>query len=581
MTHTLVSPETWLPRFGISALRPAQRNAFDAVCNGRDVLVILPTGGGKSLCYQLPAACGLSPAVVVSPLVALMKDQVDALRHKGVRAAQVSGAVSLAQREDAWDALDGQALDLLYLAPEALASPRTRARLARVAPRLLAVDEAHCISEWGESFRPAYLALGALRADIGSPPTIALTATATPRTARDIVQRLQLRDPLHITGGFDRANLRLHVRRVASEHERLTTLLQMARSAPGAAVMYAATRRATEQLASAIRRQGVAVAPFHAGLPPAERARLQDRFLDNRLAIIVATNAFGMGVDKPDVRLVAHAEPPLTLEAYYQEAGRGGRDGATADCHVLVAPNDLARARARIANARVSALLMQRVVDLLGDGRAVTALAALRDQPLARLAHAVQASLHDVGAALRLLTESGALAPGLAAGELRLLATAARIAALAAARDADAEALQQIVLAPPHSSGSTKGAALAPAASDSVGDGVPLVMSRRALDAYAPDGDGARLLARWEEGQLALWLPAHAPWRLLRRPSPDELQGLASRHGTRQARDLWRHAQVARLVETTRCRRLVLLRYFGDPGPTTRCGACDVCGFAS
>lgn len=542
------------------------------------MLVVLPTGGGKSLCYQLPAACGMAPAVVVSPLVALMKDQVDALRRKGVRAAQVSGAVTLTEREEAWAALDAGALDLVYLAPEALASPRTQARLARAAPRLLAIDEAHCISEWGESFRPAYLALGALRSTIGTPPTIALTATATPRTARDIVERLRLRNPLHLTGGFDRANLRLRVRRVSDDAERLTTLLSMARAAPGPAVMYAATRRGTEQLASAIRRQGIAVAPFHAGLPAAERARLQDRFLDNRLAIIVATNAFGMGVDKPDVRMVAHAEPPLTLEAYYQEAGRGGRDGAMADCHLLVGPNDLTRARARIGGARCPEALVQRVVDVLGDPRALDRLAGLRGAPLSRLAQALQAAPRDVDAALRLLTEAGAIAPGHAEGAVRLLAAPARIARLAAAGHADAIALQRLLATGHNSSGSADADDAAPSDADARGEPSRHGRSRRALDAYAPDGDGARLLARWEESQLALWLPAHAPWRLVRRPSPDEQRHLAARHATRQARDLWRHAQVARLVETTRCRRLVLLRYFGDSGPTTRCGACDVCG---
>ena len=513
-------PERWLPRFGIPSLRPAQREAFEALRHGRDVLVVLPTGGGKSL-------------------------------------------------------------DLLYLAPEALASPRTQARLAHATPRLLAVDEAHCISEWGESFRPAYLALGALRSAIGAPTTIALTATATPRTARDIVERLRLRDPLHVTGGFDRSNLHLQVRRVPGERDRLTTLLSMARNAPGPAVMYAATRRGTEQLAGAIRRLGIAVAPFHAGLPPAERARLQDRFLDNHLAIIVATNAFGMGVDKPDVRLVAHAAPPLTLEAYYQEAGRGGRDGAVAECHLLVAPNDLARARARIGSERVSASLVQRVVEILGDARALSALAGIREVPLVRLAQALEAPVHDVSAALRLLTEAGAIATGPGTGALRLLATPARLERLAAGGDADAEALHGLMTLGARSSGTTRYAmetAPSPGAPD---EGAPIPLAPSALDRLAADGDGARLLARWQHAQLAVWLPAQAPWRLLRRPSPDEQRELAERHGRRQARDLWRQAQVARLVETTRCRRLVLLRYFGDSGPTTRCGACDVCGFSA
>ncbi len=550
-----------LRRFGISALRPTQRAAFDAIAAGRDVLVILPTGGGKSLCYQLPAACGLAPAVVVSPLVALMKDQVDALRRRGLRAAQLSGAVSQRERDDAWRALDDHAIDLLYLAPEALASARTRARLAGADPRLLAIDEAHCISEWGESFRPAYLGLGAVRDALGAPPTVALTATATPRTARDIVARLALRDPLTLSGGFDRANLRLRVQRVTNEQARLTSLIALAVNAPGPAVMYAPTRGGTERLAAAITRRGVRAAPFHAGLPASERARLQDRFQSNDIAVIVATNAFGMGVDKPDVRLVAHAEPPLTLEAYYQEAGRGGRDGGVADCVVLLAPNDLSRARARLAASRVSASLVAQVVSALGNARVMEHIRGSEREAVSRLAHAVAAPGRDVATVLRLLSEARALAPGGRDGTLRIIASSARLDGDASLDSRDVAAIRTLVTA--RSSG---------------GDGT-MLLSLRALAQVAPDGDVPRFVARLHARQVAVWRSASAPWRLSRGLATGEAATLAARHATRQARDLWRHGQVARLVETTRCRRLVLLRYFGDAGPAGPCGACDVCGF--
>lgn len=538
-----------------------QRAAFDAIAAARDVLVILPTGGGKSLCYQLPAACGLAPTVVVSPLVALMKDQVDALRRRGLRAAQLSGAVSQCERDDAWRALDDRALDLLYLAPEALASARTRARLARAAPRLLAIDEAHCISEWGESFRPAYLGLGVVRDALGSPPTVALTATATPRTARDIVARLALRNPLTLSGGFDRANLRLRVQRVAGEQERLTSLLALAVSAPGPAVMYASTRRGTERLAAAIARRGVRAAPFHAGLPSSERARLQDRFQSNDVAIIVATNAFGMGVDKPDVRLVAHAEPPLTLEAYYQEAGRGGRDGGLADCVVHLAPNDLARARARLATSRVSASLVSQVVSVLGNARMMERLQGGEGEAVTRLAHAVAADRRDVATVMRLLSEARALAPGGNDGTLRVIASNARLDGDASLDPRDVAAIRTLV------------------AARASGEDGAFLLPRRALAEVAPDGDVPRFLARLHACQVAVWRSASAPWRLSRDLATGEAATLAALHAARQARDLWRHGQVARLVETTRCRRLVLLRYFGDAGPAGPCGACDVCGF--
>ncbi len=548
-----------LRRFGIPALRPGQQRAFDAVMAGRDVLVILPTGGGKSLCYQLPAACGLCPAIVVSPLVALMKDQVESLRRRGIAAAQLSGAVPARERDAAWRALEERRLTLLYVAPEALASPRTRDRLARVAPRLLAVDEAHCISEWGESFRPSYLGLGAVRDALGRPPTIALTATATPRTARDIVARLALRDHEVVSGGFDRRNLRLHVRPVAGEAERLTQLLALAGQAPGPAVCYANSRRDAERLSAAFRRRGVAAAPFHAGLSTTERGRLQDDFQANRLAMIVATNAFGMGVDKPDVRLVVHAAPPLTLEAYYQEAGRGGRDGAVADCVLLLAPNDLARARLRLAPGAVTAALLRATHALLASEASRHAAPRDEREGTARLAHALDVPPHLVGAALRLLFEGGLVGPAHGGGTLRLLATPHRLAHDRSLDPHDAAAVRELLAA---------------------GTSDPPVVAQDALLRVAPGRDVLAFVRRLEEHQLGVWCPSRAPWRAVGVPDDATLQGLAARHQTRLARDRWRFEQVARMLATPRCRRLVLLRYFGDPAPAHPCGACDRCGFA-
>lgn len=558
-----------LRRFGIAALRPAQQSAWEALAAARDVLVILPTGGGKSLCYQLPAACGLAPAIVVSPLIALMKDQVDALRRRGIAAAQLSGAVSVAERERAWTLLHERALTVVYLAPEALASPATVARLARAAPRLLAVDEAHCISEWGESFRPSYLTLGAVRTELGAPPTIALTATATPRTARDIVTRLALRDPVRIAGGFDRPNLWLEVRRVEGERERLTHLETLARAAPGAAVVYASTRRDTERLAGTFRRAGIAAAAFHAGLPTDERARVQDRFLGNDIRIIVATNAFGMGVDKPDVRVVVHATPPLTLEAYYQEAGRGGRDGGPARCVLLVGPHDLARARARITGGCVTAELLGCLLTLLAAPSAQAATAGGAAVAVPRLARALSVDSRDVGDALRLLAEAGALAPAPAAGTLRLLASETRLSLDGSIACSDVTALHRLLALSEDGRFGTNRALAG------------RTISLRDVAAVAPDGDAPGLLRRLAAQQVAVWQSSAPPWRVCRHLSPAVLQVLADRHATRRARDAWRQAQVARMVTTARCRRTVLLRYFGDAGPSGSCGACDVCGTLS
>ena len=573
--------EEMLRRFGIPALRPGQARAFEAVASGRDVLVILPTAGGKSLCYQLPAACGLAPAIVVSPLVALMKDQVESLARRGIPAAQLSGAVSARERDEAWGALDEGRLTLLYVAPEALASSRTLARLARAAPRLLAVDEAHCISEWGESFRPSYLSLGAVRTALGNPPAVALTATATPRTARDIVTRLALHDPETIRGGFDRRNLRLHVTPVPGESGRLTRLLALATQAPGPAVCYASRRRDTERLAATFRRHGVCAAPFHAGLSPAERGRRQDDFQANRLSMIVATSAFGMGVDKPDVRLVVHAAPPLTLEAYYQEAGRGGRDGGPADCVLLLAPNDVARARSRLSADAVTPGVLRALLALLAG--AAAGLADARDArgATARLAHALGCSPQLVGTSLRLLTEAGLIGPAEGDGALRLLATPGRLARLAldAGRDPAAAGAARALLA---LVGDTEGGppGLASAGHAGAAAPVPRTFDRAALRRAAPDGDVPAFVRQLESLQLAAWCPHGAPWRALRAGDEATLGELARRHRTRAARDRWRFDQVVRMLITPRCRRLVLLRYFGDPSPTHPCGACDRCGFA-
>jgi ATP-dependent DNA helicase RecQ len=294
-------------------------------------------------------------------------------------------------------------------------------------------------------------------------------------------------------------------------------------------------------------RFGIAAAAFHAGLPTDERARVQDRFQQNELAIIVATNAFGMGVDKPDVRLVLHAAPPLTLEAYYQEAGRGGRDGAMADCVLLLAPHDLERARARILAVRVDESLLTGLVRLLEGWRT-------------RPSTALGASQRDVSAALRLLREEGVIAPSRGGGTLRVITTEARLATDRSIPPEDARALR----------------ALLEARDGRAGEIAPLTTSD--LTRVAPDGDLPRFLQRLSARQLAVWQPAAPPWQLLRRASASILRTLAVRHATRQARDAWRHHQVARMVTAPRCRRLVLLRYFGDTGPEGRCNACDVCG---
>src|SRR4051812_14507060 len=317
--------------FGFPAFRPGQREACEAALAGRDVLVVMPTGSGKSLCYQLPALMRDDLTIVVSPLVALMQDQVEALQARGLgeRVALVNAQQDGATNADVLTrAVDGS-LRLLYVAPERFSSPGFVQRIAEARVGLFVVDEAHCVSQWGHDFRPDYFRLADAARYLGASAIIASTATATPRVSADIVRRLALQDAVRVATGFDRPNLAFAVARPAP-HEKLPMMVSALRQDDALpAIVYAGTRAGSEELAEQLGGElGVRAAAYHAGLERAERADVQRRFLADDIEIIVATNAFGMGVDKPNVRTVVHASVPASLEAYYQEAGRAGRDGA-------------------------------------------------------------------------------------------------------------------------------------------------------------------------------------------------------------------------------------------------------------
>jgi len=335
-------------RFGHSHLRVHQLRVLGPLLAGRSVLAVLPTGAGKSLCYQVPALLARGLTLVVSPLISLMQDQVAALRRRGIAAAYLNSQLDAEQRRTVLTAaLEGR-ITLLYCAPERLGSliPRLRATRTRVA--LLAVDEAHCIVEWGNEFRPVYRRLGEYRYLLGDPPTIALTGSATPATRAAILSVLRLsgRRAETIVTSFDRPNLRFAVGRIRDDRERFRAMREAIRhgddGGEGASVVYAPTRRLTELVTRALLRTSVRAAPYHAGLTAAVRRRVLRAFLADRVPVIVATSAFGMGIDKPDVRRVLHWGPPRTLESYYQEAGRAGRDGRPAECLLLWRPADLA-----------------------------------------------------------------------------------------------------------------------------------------------------------------------------------------------------------------------------------------------
>ena len=338
--HSIADALTSLrEHFGFSDFREGQREVIAAILAGKDSVVVMPTGSGKSLCYQLPAMMFSGATLVVSPLIALMKDQVDALRARDLPATFINS--SLGEREQ-WariDALRQGRFKLVYVAPERFRSSRFLEALKSINVSLFAVDEAHCISTWGHDFRPDYLRLkgvvGALNAAGHGPQTVALTATATPYVRSDIIQQLGLTRPETFVSGFDRPNLTIDVVHTEKEREKIARIKRLAKTHEGSGIIYAATRKAVEQVALELQGQGLSVSAYHAGMGDSARVKAQEDFMTGRTQMIIATNAFGMGIDKPDIRFVAHYQMPGSIEAYYQEIGRAGRDGLASSCVLL------------------------------------------------------------------------------------------------------------------------------------------------------------------------------------------------------------------------------------------------------
>src|SRR5690242_2641581 len=331
-------------RFGHAAFRVHQLKVVGPLLAGRSVLAVLPTGAGKSLCYQLPALMARGLTLVISPLISLMQDQVSALRRQGIAAAFLNSLLAADERRAILDAALSGSLTLLYCAPERLDSLVGRLARASRAVSLLAVDEAHCIVEWGNEFRPVYRRLDRYRYLLGDPVTIALTGSATPATRAEILRVLRLPHADVVVTSFDRPNLRFRVERVRDDRERFARVRALLRGGEGSTIVYTPTRRLTEVVTRALLRMGVSVAPYHAGLSAGTRRRVLRAFLADRAPVVIATSAFGMGIDKPDVRRVLHWGPPRSLEAYYQEAGRAGRDGDRAECLLLWRRGELAGA---------------------------------------------------------------------------------------------------------------------------------------------------------------------------------------------------------------------------------------------
>jgi ATP-dependent DNA helicase RecQ len=327
--------------FNFSQFRAGQKEIVESILAGRDVVALMPTGGGKSLCFQLPAILSEGISIVISPLIALMQDQVDGLVARGISATYINSALSFEEIDQRLADIKAGKIKIIYIAPERFGNYQFQKLFSQLEVFLLAVDEAHCVSQWGHDFRPDYLNVKQYISLLAKRPIVAaFTATATPEVKEDIIERLALREPDVFVRGFDRPNLKFFVRENLKKKERASEALRIAKSIKGSGIIYAITRKETEELAKFFKAQGINAAAYHAGMAGEKRAKIQNDFMENKFKVIVATIAFGMGVDKADIRFVIHVGMPSSPEGYYQEAGRAGRDGEQAFCILLHSKSD-------------------------------------------------------------------------------------------------------------------------------------------------------------------------------------------------------------------------------------------------
>jgi ATP-dependent DNA helicase RecQ len=551
-------------RFGFPDFRPGQERAVASVLEKRDTLVVLPTGGGKSICYQVPAMVLPGLTVVVSPLISLMKDQVDALTARGIPATFVNSTLSSGEVAERMSRVMRGEVKLLYLAPERFDVGTAAERLRGVGVSLLAIDEAHCISEWGHDFRPSYLRIAQVREKLGWPQVVALTATATPHVRQDIARQLQLENPETIITGFDRQNLRYHVVPTRNDAEKDAALAAIIREHEGVAIVYASTRRNVEKIALTLEQEGIAAAAYHAGLDDTHRHAVQDAFMKESVRVIVATNAFGMGIDKPNVRLVVHHAMPGTLEAYYQEAGRAGRDGLPSEVYLLHAFPDRFTHEFFIKGAYPDKPLVEKVYERarsLADRSGAVSL-----EPAA-IAASLPGKVTDreVESALRVLLRARAISSEPESGGrvfVRLLATPDRIK-----RELGPERALELGLL----------RALWRVAGDSLNDGVPID-----LDGLPPGLGGAvramPLLTELERGQFLEWHRLGGGDHVTNPRRPLSAYPLDwSAIDRRRKNELSKLDAMQQYAYATGCRRGFVLRYFGDPAAGKDCGGCDNC----
>jgi ATP-dependent DNA helicase RecQ len=551
--------------FGFHEFRPGQEEIVEAVFSGEDVLAVMPTGAGKSICYQLPALVLPGTCLVLSPLIALMKDQVDSLRVLDLPVTSIHSLMSLAEQEEVLGRLAAGDYRMVYAAPERLRHGPFMSALKKQPISLVAVDEAHCISEWGHDFRPDYLRIQRALDLLGRPQVIALTATATERVREDIVQQLRLRSPRQFITGFDRKNLFFEVAQVDHSKEKLALLTNRLENLQGGALVYTGTRKGVEALVGHLRRAGIDASGYHAGMEEEDRNRIQEAFLDARANLIVATNAFGMGIDRSDIRAVIHHQLPGTVEAYYQECGRAGRDGASAHCLLLFSAADRSLQEFFIEASYPSREVVLGVYQILLETTEDPIWLTYRE-----IGSRVQPAAPEmaVSSCLRILEEAGAV------HRLNRYENRAELYL----KLSPASILQSIPRKPSGKAQLLK--ALGEHYNDEeLQEGVQFLPEEMIAKAGLTKETFRRIMGDLEEKGEGAYIPPFRGrgLRLIQRLNPEELKIDFPRLALRKAYELEKLNRIMAYGTLNRCRRAFLLEYFGEYHQEENCGGCDVC----